>query len=97
MPMSSFPNRAAGSISEGFFLAVVLHLLLQPLLYYLFLKATGRDWSTYFGFTQFVYVIPTLLICWLNRKTLTFIGLVIASALTFMLNDICGFGARFNH
>ena len=95
--MAYFSKNTDGSVREGFFFTIALHVLFQPAFCYLVTKITGKDWSLYFCLIQFIYVIPLLIVEWVNRKKMTCLSIVIASMLALMFNSLCGLGTFSLH
>ena len=71
---------------RGFWLAMLLHLLQLPIMWLFF------PWLIFIGLTQWLYLIPAILIAKERGRSSLVRGLIIGGSITFLLNATC-FGA----
>ena len=99
--MENEPNDATQSratsrkeIWQGIGLLAALHVLFVLLCLGATMARIGGDYAglgvaAFIGFTQFVYVIPAVIIAKLMNRTGLIKGLLIGAALTFSLTGTC--------
>ncbi len=98
------PRRAHTSreIWQGLTILALLHVLFVLLC----LAATiaglgdpyaGIAYAAFIGFTQFVYVIPALLITWRMRRSGWMKGILIGAALTFLVTSTCALAFKYGN
>ena len=73
-----------GEIWRGIGLALMLHLIQIP-----FAFATSFISLIFVGVSQLVYIIPAIIFYWRDGRRGVVRGLVIAAAITFLLNATC--------
>ncbi|MBO0860704.1 MAG: hypothetical protein J2P21_19915 [Chloracidobacterium sp.] len=73
-----------GEIWRGFGTAFLLHMIQIPLA-----AVTGLTALIFIGVSQVLYIVPAVIIYYRNGRYDVVKGLVIAAALTFLLNATC--------
>ncbi len=107
--MENLPNEATQNsansrkeIWQGLGMLALLHVLFVLLC----LAATivglgdayaGIAYAAFIGFTQFVYVIPALLITWRMRRIGWLKGILIGAAITFLVTSTCALAFKYGN
>ena len=102
LPNDATHNRATSrkEIRQGLGMLALLHVLFVLLC----LAATmagigdpyaGIAYAAFIGFTQFVYVIPALLLTWRMKRSGWMKGILIGAAITFLVTSTCALAFKY--